>query len=66
MAAKGEKVDLTHLQPALEERDQRDAARELGPMRPAADAVTLDSTHLTLEQVVDRMEAEFRRRCPAA
>jgi cytidylate kinase len=31
-------------------------------MVPAADAITLDSTRLTLEQVVERMEQEVRRR----
>ena len=49
----------------MEERDRRDAARNLAPMRPAADAVVLDSTGLSLHEVVDRMEAEVRRRWPA-
>jgi cytidylate kinase len=31
-------------------------------MVPAPDAVILDSTRLTLEQVIDRMEAEVRRK----
>ena len=39
---------------------QRDAGRELAPLRPADDAVVLDSTALTLEQVVERMEQEVR------
>ncbi len=36
-------------------RDQRDLSREHSPMVPAADAVLLDTTGLTLEQVVDRV-----------
>lgn len=43
-----------------EVRDRRDAGRELAPMVPAVGAVVLDSTHLTLEQVVERMEREAR------
>jgi cytidylate kinase len=61
LAARGENVDLQEILRAQEVRDQRDAARDLGPMVPAADAVVLDSTALTLEQVVDRMEQEVRR-----
>ncbi len=33
-------------------------------MRPADDAVVVDSTGLSLDAVVDRMEAEVRRRRP--
>jgi cytidylate kinase len=31
-------------------------------MVPAADALVIDSTHLTLDQVVERMEQEVRKR----
>ena len=64
MAARGDTVELDALLRALEERDRRDAARNLAPMRPAADAVVLDSTGRSLHEVVDRMEAEVRRRWP--
>jgi len=62
MAARGETVELATLLPAIETRDRRDAARESAPMRPAADAVIVDSTGLSLDEVVDRMETEVRRR----
>jgi cytidylate kinase len=62
MAARGEAVDWQEILRAQEARDRRDAARDLAPMVPAADALVLDSTHLTLEQVIDRMEQEVRRR----
>jgi cytidylate kinase len=61
LAARGENADLQEILRAQEVRDRRDAARDLGPMVPAADAILLDSTPLTLEQVVDRMEREVRR-----
>ncbi len=64
MAARGDTVELDALLRALEERDRRDAARNLAPMRPATDAVVLDSTGRSLHEVVDRMEAEVRRRWP--
>jgi cytidylate kinase len=62
MEARGERVELEQLLREQESRDQRDAARDLAPMKPAADAVLLDSTHLDLEQVVEAMIAEVRRR----
>src|SRR5277367_2096951 len=37
----------------IRERDQRDRNRAQSPLRPAPDAVVIDSTDLTLEQVVD-------------
>jgi cytidylate kinase len=36
-------------------RDQRDSTRRDSPLRPAEDAVALDTTGLTVEQVVDRI-----------
>jgi cytidylate kinase len=38
-------------------RDQRDVAREHSPLRAAAGAVTLDTSGLTVEQVVQRIAA---------
>ncbi len=40
----------------LQERDQRDRNRAESPLRPAADAVILDSTEMTLEQVLTAAE----------
>lgn len=62
MAACGEAVDWQEVLRAQETRDHRDASREVAPMVPAADAILLDSTHLTVEQVVTHMETEVRRR----
>jgi CMP/dCMP kinase len=41
----------------LRARDERDRNRADSPLKPAADAVLLDSTRMTLEEVVDRAEA---------
>lgn len=64
LAARGEQVSLAEVLAALEERDRRDAARDLAPMRPAADAVVVDSTGKTPEEVLAVLEAEARRRRP--
>ncbi len=49
----------------LKERDDRDRHRAESPLQPAADAVILDSTMLTLEQVLSRAEEIVRSHLPA-
>jgi cytidylate kinase len=41
----------------IRERDQRDRTRALSPLKPAPDAVVIDSTSLTLDEVIERAEA---------
>jgi len=62
LRARAERVDQAALARELAERDRRDAARVHSPLRPAADAVVLDTTALSLEEVVDRMERLVRAR----
>jgi cytidylate kinase len=45
-------------------RDAEDAAREVGPLRRADDAIEVLTDGLTQEQVVDRLEALVRERMP--
>lgn len=47
---------------AQRERDRRDETRELSALRPAEDAVEIDTTGLSLEQVVERVVALARER----
>ena len=42
-------------------RDERDRTREHSPLQPAAGAVVVDSTHMTLDEVVERIAALARR-----
>ena len=62
LRALGEQVDEAALARDLAERDRRDAARTHSPLRPAPDAVVLDTTNLTLDAVVDAMEGVARAR----
>jgi cytidylate kinase len=64
LLARGERVSFDDVLRAQAERDRRDGERNLAPMRPAPDAIVLDSTHLSPEQVVERMEREVRRCLP--
>src|SRR5262249_46573346 len=62
MASRGENIPWDQVFIAQELRDARDRQRDLAPMIPAPDAIVLDSTQLTLEQVVERMEQHFRQK----
>ena len=55
LRARGEEVDEAALAADLEARDRRDSGREHAPLRPASDARLIDTTHLGLDEVVDRM-----------
>ena len=52
---KGTICNLDEIQKDIEERDQRDMNREISPLRQAEDAVLVDSSDLTIQQVVDRI-----------
>lgn len=51
LIAKGESVSLPRLLEAIEERDLRDSSRSVSPLVPAEDAVLVDSTGVSIEQV---------------
>ncbi|SIQ00071.1 cytidylate kinase [Alkalispirochaeta americana] len=53
----GRQGDLEELEKAIRERDAIDRAKETGRLAQAPDAVYLDTTHLTLRQVCDRVVA---------
>jgi cytidylate kinase len=65
LRAVGEQVDEAALARDLAERDLRDAERAHSPLRPAPDAVVVDTTTLSLDAVVDAMEAIARPRLGA-
>lgn len=50
---KGISVRLDALLKEIEERDARDSSRQVAPMRPAAGAVIIDTTHMGIEEVVE-------------
>jgi len=52
LKAKGESVNLPRLFREIEERDNRDRSRPIAPLVPAQDAVFLDSTGLSIDQVL--------------
>ncbi|HEY5998781.1 MAG TPA: (d)CMP kinase [bacterium] len=55
LLARGLPSDEARVRAELEERDARDAGRDHAPLRAAEDAVAIDTTSLTPEQVLERM-----------
>jgi cytidylate kinase len=53
--ARGEKVSRQEVEKELRKRDDQDRTRALAPLVPAKDAVLLDTTNLTVEEIVEIM-----------
>ena len=52
---KGEPADLAKIAADIEDRDYRDMHRDISPLRQAEDATLVDSSDMTIEQVVERI-----------
>ena len=58
---RGERVDDAAMRREVAERDRIDSERPVAPLKPAEDAVIIDTDHLDLEQVVDRIVGAVRQ-----
>jgi len=58
VSAKGIKISLSEISETMKRRDEEDSTRDLAPLRPAEDAVQVDSTSMGIDEVVETM---FRR-----
>ena len=59
---KGFSANIDNLLRDLRERDERDSNRAVAPLRPAADAILLDTSSLSIDQAVDQVVAWYRER----
>lgn len=62
LKAQGDDVSLPSLLDEIRARDERDMQRTVAPLKPALDAIQLDSTELSIEQVMKRIEIEIAER----
>lgn len=62
LAAGGKTAPLAEVLREIRERDARDAGRDVAPMRAADDAVLVDSSTMTLDEVVSTLEQVVRER----
>ena len=61
LLARGVEVPLKETLEQIRQRDHRDRTREISPLRPADDAIVIDSSELTADGVLDRFEAHVRQ-----
>ncbi len=61
LLARGVEVPLEETLEQIRQRDHRDRTREISPLRPADDAIVIDSSELTADGVLDRFEAHVRQ-----
>jgi len=52
---KGQSVEDDKLKKDLRERDTKDFTRQVGPLKKAEDAIVIDSTHLSVEEVIEKI-----------
>ncbi|MBT1119588.1 (d)CMP kinase [Stutzerimonas nitrititolerans] len=62
LKAKGDDVNLASLLDEIRARDERDTQRAVAPLKPADDAIQLDSTALSIEQVLGQILSEVAER----
>lgn len=61
LRSKGVAVEKKELWSDLETRDQSDRTRKTGPLRKSEDATVIDTTDMSVDQVVDKIVSEVRR-----
>lgn len=57
LTEKGEPCELAVIERDIVERDRQDMTREISPLKQAEDAVLIDSSHMTIEEVADAVIA---------
>lgn len=60
LSAEESSMNLSKVREAMKKRDENDSSRELAPLKPAADAIRVDSTPLTVDEVVEVMLRKIR------
>jgi len=64
LLAKGQKADYAQVLKDIEKRDQQDSTRAIAPLKQAKDAVLVDTSQMTVEEVVCRMKQTVAEKIP--
>lgn len=62
MEMQGHSITLEELTLQIEDRDRRDADRSVAPLKAATDAIQVETSRSTAEEVIDRLERTVRKR----
>jgi cytidylate kinase len=56
---RGEAANFENILAGIKKRDEIDSTRQIAPLKPAEDAVIINTDHLSVSQVVEKIKAEF-------
>ncbi len=62
LTQKGETADIQQIEQDIRKRDEQDMHREISPLRQAEDAVLVDSSDMSIPEVIDRIVAIYREK----
>jgi cytidylate kinase len=62
LKSKGIELSLEEVARQIEERDKRDSSRNLAPLKPAEDAIVIDTTAKSIERVLEEVIEVIDRR----
>ena len=63
LQAKDTNESLEQIRRTIEERDKSDETRADGPLKPADDAIIVDTTNLSIEEVVEKLLSYVKQKC---
>lgn len=63
LAQKGEDADMEEIKAEIEQRDFRDKNRPINPLKKAEDAIEIDCSYMSIEEVVAEIEKEYLKVC---
>ena len=62
LVEKGESCDIAKIEADIKARDKQDMQREIAPLRQAEDAILIDSSQMTIDEVVEQIVKEAKER----
>lgn len=63
LVAKGQECDLKKIEEDIITRDEQDMNRKIAPLKQAEDAICVDSSNLTIDEVVETIKRAFEEKC---
>lgn len=63
LVAKGQECDLKKIEEDIITRDKQDMNRKIAPLKQAEDAICVDSSNLTIDEVVETIKRAFEEKC---
>jgi CMP/dCMP kinase len=59
----GKSVEFAEIRTAIEERDESDTSRAVGPLKPADDAIVIDTTKISTNEVLEQLLCWVEKKC---